>query len=342
MKAASASLALIDNTQTATKLLPQVCIMVLDKSKEVRELALKLLESGTAKLQQFHVQMTQQEAAQAKRPNSENGLKNSSFGDGGSNSNADTNNSNSWTSWAVEGLTKSLDIAATTAGASHSSSANAASNNPTKKYSLSNNNSSIPEASSAPSTPVAVTEKFSSDTKITPANYSKYSNTKQTAAEDSWGDELDIDDIDAVDGKGSMDMMDSSTKYGLQQSSKNDTNWEIDVDFEDLDDENVVSPNSSYNNNNSVNMTSSTPPRHPSSKASNSNSSRPPVSAVSPAVMSISGAKPKTPSNTIKPSTSNNSMNSMNSASASANNAAAKKPAVTKLAVDDGENWDDF
>ena len=48
LKAAIACLSLLDHSQLTSKLLPQVCSLLLDRSAEVRELSLKLLDLGLA------------------------------------------------------------------------------------------------------------------------------------------------------------------------------------------------------------------------------------------------------------------------------------------------------
>lgn len=64
LKAATASLMYLDVPQVSSKLLPQVCCLLTDKSPEVRELAIKLLELGLTRMKAYH-KVTRDQANEA-------------------------------------------------------------------------------------------------------------------------------------------------------------------------------------------------------------------------------------------------------------------------------------
>jgi hypothetical protein len=61
LKTALASIKLLETTQIATKIIPQCSMLVLDKSTEVRNLALTLMDGSMARLRDYHESMIEAE-----------------------------------------------------------------------------------------------------------------------------------------------------------------------------------------------------------------------------------------------------------------------------------------
>jgi hypothetical protein len=61
LKTALASIKLLETTQIATKIIPQCSMLVLDKSTEVRNLALTLMDGSIARLRDYHESMIEAE-----------------------------------------------------------------------------------------------------------------------------------------------------------------------------------------------------------------------------------------------------------------------------------------
>jgi SCY1-like protein 1 len=123
LRAAQACISLIDPAQLSGKIMPQVCSLLLDRSSEIRELSLNFMNSAVQVMRTKHNALVSSEKAAEKlseksRPSNEKSLSSSSSsnndcgnqgvvrGGGGG------ENSSSWSSWAVDGLAKTLVSAA--------------------------------------------------------------------------------------------------------------------------------------------------------------------------------------------------------------------------------------
>jgi hypothetical protein len=100
---------LCDIQQLCGRLMPQVCLLLVDKSSDVRELALTVLESCTAVVRTYHKEhkkLTGDEQSTLP-PNTT-----SNHNDQGGNierNQAPNSSGSGWTSWAVDGFSKSLE-----------------------------------------------------------------------------------------------------------------------------------------------------------------------------------------------------------------------------------------
>ena len=116
LKAAIASIQYIDHTSIATKLMPQICSLLMDRSTDVRELSLSLLDKCTGVMKEQHQKFIELSVLEKEKfknepvsPTREQGVNGGStkitsmLGLTGSNTNGD------WTSWAVEGISKTIE-----------------------------------------------------------------------------------------------------------------------------------------------------------------------------------------------------------------------------------------
>ena len=129
LKAAVACISLLDVVQLTGKVMPQACVLLVDRSSEVRELSLTLLDAGAALLKQHHAKLVQLEKSAASQ-----NIGSQSQSDGGSESPSRPTGGGggggaSWTSWVSDGLSKSIEIAASSTSSSSSSSSSSISSN---------------------------------------------------------------------------------------------------------------------------------------------------------------------------------------------------------------------
>ena len=135
LKATVACVSYLDHNQLTTKILPQACVLLLDRSHEIRELALGLLDQSLVIMKTHHTALTAAEkkaAAEGKAGQSGSSSSSSSSAGGtvadDASSGQQQAGASSWTSW-VAGPLKTLEKAtgnaltqATTATAASSSS----------------------------------------------------------------------------------------------------------------------------------------------------------------------------------------------------------------------------
>lgn len=122
LKTAKSCLAMVDVGQIATKLLPQASVLCVDKSMDVRALALVLIESCLSSLRKYHEHTTQRIEDERKRQQSA-GPKIADASSTTTESSAPTaqncaelpsqkQQDSSWSSWSVlQGLSKTLESA---------------------------------------------------------------------------------------------------------------------------------------------------------------------------------------------------------------------------------------
>lgn len=109
LKATQCSLGILDLPQLTGKILPQACLMTCDKSGEVRELSLALLQQSLAILNENHNKMSKMEKVPRDATDTSTVVSTST-----NTQNAALflgNTSAGWTSWAVDGLSKTLEKA---------------------------------------------------------------------------------------------------------------------------------------------------------------------------------------------------------------------------------------
>lgn len=198
LRATTSSMSFFDNQQIATKLVPQASCMLLDSSADVRELALTLIDSAMTIMRQFHQQAKDDAIAKA----SKNALERTMT------DKTDTSSANSWTSWAVGGITKTVEKAA---GVEGSAPANV--------------KPKAPEPSSAPAVPTRAksiddyAQKRVVETKAKPPPMA----TKITAPEgndENW-DDMDGLDIDDEEDGGTNSVDNSNHSDGKMNTANN-------------------------------------------------------------------------------------------------------------------------
>jgi hypothetical protein len=208
LKAAIACLTLVDHGQLTSKVLPQACSLMLDRSAEVRELAMKLLDQGVALMKQQHKKLcaAEKKAAAAQAA-------------GGDNVKAPEKDLSSWApTWSSLSLT--LEKIAV-GGASAAQATTAAS--------ADTETSTPPPESSSP--PAVVVEADSSAVR----NNRVESVVPKVAVVEGWGGDGDFDDWDDTNGTLKDDANASS-------NNSNSGGWGDDDDFNVEDSDNEDSP----------------------------------------------------------------------------------------------------
>ena len=120
LKAAVACIELLDLQQLTCKIMPQACLLLMDRSADVREMSLTLLDASSALLRQYHDKTTKSDklaaaaAAAAAAASNGSGGGDASAGGGGGGA-QQTGGGSSWTSWVSDGLSKTIEKVAVTA-----------------------------------------------------------------------------------------------------------------------------------------------------------------------------------------------------------------------------------
>lgn len=129
LKTAIACIKLIDVQQLATKIIPQVAILLLDKHNDVRAYSLSLMDASMERMRSYneHLLQSSKEASSKddeRRASVGGGIAAPTSGGGGgatsgAGGGAGGNNANgllgspmleSWTSWGIQGISKTLDM----------------------------------------------------------------------------------------------------------------------------------------------------------------------------------------------------------------------------------------
>ena len=226
LKATLACLSYLDHSQLTSKILPQSCVLLLDRSREVRELSLSLLDQSMRIMKEHHATLC---AAEKKAAESGTASSSSSAGDNNNSSSRSSAAGNeessaatggSWGSWVslsktLEKATGSMtsgDIAtaATTGSGKGAGSEKGVANAASSSSSLESSHSPAPTPTKAPAAKVKVKDGWD---------------------DDNWGDTGDADiDADADDN----DLDPTANPAGTGKSS----GWGDDDDF-DIDDDNT-------------------------------------------------------------------------------------------------------
>ena len=210
LKAAIASVQYMDHISIATKLMPQVCSLLMDRSTDVRELSLSLLDKCTHVMKEQHQKLLELSIIEKEKHKNEpvSPTRDPSANSGSSKITSmlgltGSNTSSDWTSWAVEGISKTIEKSLLDEKSSTSSLGNKAMS--ANSHNLSQNSLQSSGAKGS----------ISSN-----GSFSKANNW----GDDDWGDELDGE-------------INSDNTNKLQYS--NDTNpvaaWDDDLDLDDID-----------------------------------------------------------------------------------------------------------
>ncbi len=209
LKAAIASVQYMDLASIATKLMPQVCSLLMDRSTDVRELSLSLLDKCTSVMKEQHQKLIELSVIEKEKHKNEpvSPTRDPSANSGSSKITSmlgltGSNTSSDWTSWAVEGISKTIEKSLLDEKSSTSFVGNKAIN--------SNNNISQNSLQS-----ISTKGSMSSNESFSKAN---------NWGDDDWGDDLDGE-------------INSDNTNKLQYS--NDANpvsaWDDDLDLDDSD-----------------------------------------------------------------------------------------------------------
>lgn len=93
---------LVDIQQLCGRLMPQVCLLLVDKSADVRELALTVLISCTEVVKSYHKDNKKNSTSGEETVSSAHAISTTSV-------TQQSNSSAGWTSWTVDGLSKSIE-----------------------------------------------------------------------------------------------------------------------------------------------------------------------------------------------------------------------------------------
>lgn len=241
LKAAIACLSLLDHSQLTSKLLPQVCSLLLDRSAEVRELSIKLLDLGLAVMKDQHkvLCIAEKNAAAALTASGESGK-----------TAASEKESSSWgTSWSSLSLTLEKIAVGGTATAtpvlttapavvpSSSSSSSLASDihkaqtiKGTEKEKEREKEREIVKEKVITSSNVSKSAKTESD--LSDSRYKIDDNASSAAVREIWGGDTSFNDWD------SNDNVDTSTSYGQKNEGNSSSGGWGDDDDLDLDESN--------------------------------------------------------------------------------------------------------
>jgi hypothetical protein len=231
LKASVACLHMLPPNQIAGKLLPQVCVMVMDRSAEVRELSLNLLESSIVNLRRNHEVLTKQENSERSKQKEKDSVTTSQ----------DTSTaSSSWASWAFGITAKSVEQSSFQ---SFSNETNHSTEVHTSKNDIiRSNDQNVPKVQSSHSFP-------SDDEPMSP----QQQNNHQSMNNDGWGDDdFDVDDDfdDTVKSKNtstknlanssnnssSTTQIKSNSNEHSKSTSNSNSGWD-DFDIDDDDEE---------------------------------------------------------------------------------------------------------
>jgi SCY1-like protein 1 len=119
LKTAIASIKLIDVQQLATKIIPQVAILLLDKNSDVRNYSLSLMDASMERMRTYHDHLLQSakenSAKDEERSAASGGAASTSANTSGAAGGASSNilgspMLESWTTWGIQGISKTLDM----------------------------------------------------------------------------------------------------------------------------------------------------------------------------------------------------------------------------------------
>ena len=334
----------MDASQLAAKIIPQCSILLLDKSPDVRVLALGLMEQSTARMRQYHEIMLQS----GKESKGEDEQQPKSTGTPASNTTSSSGGDlNSWTSWSgsvLQGITKTIDQAPSTpSSAPQSYSASSSNRNDSNdKTNLAGTmspggnsfSSTFSEKLSISQTTKKTSQSFAKnneddwddfgddDNNLSYNNNSgKLSGVNASSSGAGWGDDLD----------GALDFDDDDDDKQKNEAKQVKPKQSAFDDLDDLnldDDDDVYRPPASYNKTTQSSSVSSSSNSIPPSITPPTSMSSPIVNKPVTSSMSVTSSAKLTTAAASEPSSSIKS----------------KKPAkvaVKKLDVGN-DDWEDF
>ena len=234
LKAAIACLSLLDHSQLTSKLLPQVCSLLLDRSAEVRELSIKLLDLGLAVMKDQHkvLCIAEKNAAVALAASGESGK-----------TAASEKESSTWgTSWSSLSLTLEKIAVGGTATASTTPVPI-----PSSSSSLASDiHKTQPVKEIEKEKEKVMTSSYNSESSKAKANLydTRYkiddvTNIQTGAVRECWGGDTSFNDWDSVDN------VDNSTSYDRKNEATSSSGGWGDDDDLDLDESNEQSTSGS-------------------------------------------------------------------------------------------------
>lgn len=238
LKAATTCITVLDHAQLVSKVLPAVCILIMDRSGEVRELAFAFIEQAVRILREGHEKQLRTERENAEKQTSDSPQKGAQAQSGG------------WTSWAVDGISKTLEKVTIDGTAPVSASTSNSYNHNNSSHKNSNTNSHATSNTSSHAT---------SNTNTSTNSYKIEKRIDNDDTNDAWGDD-DVDWGDDDDG----DMNNKNVLPKQKSSSTINTNddwggngWDDDEIIDEDDNKPEVKPatkvTSTFNSNVSVN-----------------------------------------------------------------------------------------
>jgi hypothetical protein len=335
LRAAEASLSLMEEQALCSRLLPQVCLLLVDKSPEVRDLALGVMEASCVIMKTSHVAKRKQGVPASPASGTASGL-------GGSNGNSSSSSQGQspspsaqrqaghsdvasgsggqsgggWASWAVGGIAKSIEQATIQATSTESLQGSGF----------------IPPAQPAPARPVAsVSTGPTKGMQLAPPSHDGDSSGVRTSTADEW--------------------------RTPSKTTPEPAGWSDDDDIA-FDDDEMDTANDAYTSNMGGGGKGSAAADF-GDEGMDSPITSPPVSQRGGGTMKLSvsanslnstgsdDARPAAAPGGLSKSTTKKSTNSAATSGTTGAAVASKKPpkaVVKKLAVtsDDADNWDDF
>ena len=235
LKATVACVSYLDHSQLTTKILPQACVLLLDRSHEIRELALGLLDQSLAIMKTHHAALTAAEkkaAAEGKGGQSGSSSSSSSSSSAGGTSDDASNGqqqagaNSSWTSW-VGGSLKTLEKATGNALTQATTAATASSSSSLPISDSNKSLDSVKEKESAAGSSSLRTTTSAIIQKAPPAA------TTKDGWDDEWGD-MDLDGNGVDDDEKGQEGGDNSSSSGRGDGWGDDDDIDFDGD-EDVD-----------------------------------------------------------------------------------------------------------
>ena len=214
LKAATTCITILENSQLVSKVLPAVCILIMDRSGEVRELSFAFIEQAIRILRENHEKQLRIERENADKQTNDNSPQKGA-----------TSSQGGWTSWAVDGLSKTIEKVTIdgTAPQIANVSINKVDNNKVDTHASSSTNPSSKKV-----------EEKSMD----------LSNTDNI--NDGWGD----DDVDWGDDDGDMNDKNVLSKPKSSSTLNTGDDWGAGWDDDEIldDDEKPEKPSASFKN----------------------------------------------------------------------------------------------
>lgn len=197
LKTAVACIKLLEITQLATKIIPQCSILLLDKSKDIRILALNLMEISIDRMKSYHEILCETDG----KEDSKEAIQRNNSSSELPNSGPPSSNDSSWASWSVlQGVSKSLET--------NQSKDSIESHSPAPKSTETNTGSGLTPKSFTENTSISFGFK---DEPPKPSLNNK-SSTNISSSINAWDDDLDSAlDLDNDNQNNADDLDDSFT-----------------------------------------------------------------------------------------------------------------------------------